>query len=109
MNWGLEIAYFFGGAFLANALPHFISGAMGRALQSPFAKPPGQGYSTSFTNVIWGFVNFVIAYVLLVRIGDFDIRDPVQIGAAALGAFLIALHLGRYFGKFNGGNAAKFS
>lgn len=109
MNWPQEIAYFFGGAFLANALPHFISGMMGRALQSPFAKPRGQGYSTSLTNVIWGFVNIILSYVLLVRIGDFDIRYPAHIGAAALGAFLIALHLSRHFGKFNGGNAAKFS
>ena len=109
MPWHAYLSYFFGGAFLANALPHFISGMMGRALQSPFAKPPGQGYSTSFTNVIWGFANFVIAYVLLARIGDFDIRNPAQIGAAALGAFLIALHLSHHFGKFNGGNAAQFS
>ncbi|HWA30756.1 MAG TPA: hypothetical protein VG867_06650 [Rhizomicrobium sp.] len=109
MNWGLEIAYFFGGAFLANALPHFISGMMGRALQSPFAKPPGKGYSSSLTNVIWGAVNLVVAYALLVRVGNFDIRNPAHIGAAALGAFLIALHLSRHFGKFNGGNAGKFS
>ncbi len=109
MNWPQEIAYFFGGAFLANALPHFISGMMGRALQSPFAKPPGQGYSSSLTNVIWGFVNFVVAYLLLVRVGDFDIRSAAHIGAAGLGAFLIALHLSLHFGKFNGGNAARFS
>jgi hypothetical protein len=109
MSWGHEIAYFFGGAFLANALPHVISGLMGRALQSPFAKPPGRGYSTSLINVIWGFANFVVAYGLLVGIGDFDIRNPAHVGAAGLGAFLIALHLSHHFGRFNGGNAAKFS
>jgi hypothetical protein len=31
------VSYFFGGAFLANALPHLVSGMMGRAFQSPFA------------------------------------------------------------------------
>jgi hypothetical protein len=107
MNWQDEIAYFFGGVFLANALPHYISGLMGRAFQSPFAKPRGEGYSTSVTNVLWGFLNLVVAYVLLVRVGDFDIHSFVHVGAALLGMLLIALQLGHHFGKFNGGNAAK--
>ncbi len=50
----------FGGAFLANALPHFVSGVMGRAFQSPFAKPPGEGLSSSTVNVLWGFLNGAI-------------------------------------------------
>ena len=37
-------ALFFGGMFFVNALPHFISGVMGRPFQSPFAKPPGQAH-----------------------------------------------------------------
>jgi hypothetical protein len=37
------LSYFFGGVFLTNAVPHFVSGVMGRPFQSPFAKPPGQG------------------------------------------------------------------
>jgi membrane associated rhomboid family serine protease len=109
MNWGQEIAYFFGGAFLANALPHYISGLMGRALQSPFAKPPGQGYSSSLVNTLWGFFNLIIAYALLLRVGDFDIHNNAHVGAAGLGMLLIALHLSRHFGKFNGGNEGKFS
>jgi hypothetical protein len=108
MNWQHEIAYFFGGVFLANALPHYISGLMGRAFQSPFAKPSGEGYSTSTTNVLWGFLNLIAAYWLLVRIGDFDIHNLAHAGAAALGMLLISLFAGRHFGKFNGGNAAKF-
>ena len=42
MCWYHYIAYFFGGAFLANAIPHFVSGVMGHPFQSPFAKPPGE-------------------------------------------------------------------
>jgi hypothetical protein len=42
MAWPQLIAYFFGGAFLANAVPHAVSGMLGRPFQSPFAKPPGQ-------------------------------------------------------------------
>jgi hypothetical protein len=51
-------SYFFGGAFLTNAVPHFVSGVMGRPFQSPFAKPPGQGLSSSTINVLWGFFNW---------------------------------------------------
>lgn len=49
-----------GGAFLANAIPHCVSGTMGRPFQSPFAKPPGQGLSSSIVNVLWGFFNLVV-------------------------------------------------
>lgn len=40
MSWLFLLAYFFGGFFLANAVPHVVSGMMGRPFQSPFAKPP---------------------------------------------------------------------
>ena len=43
MRWYLYVAYFFGGAFLTNAIPHFVSGVTGHAFQSPFASPPGAG------------------------------------------------------------------
>ncbi len=104
MHWLADIAYFFGGAFLANAIPHFVAGSMGRPFQTPFAHPPGQGFSTSTLNVIWGAINFAVAYGLLVWVGKFDWRAPDNIGAAALGALLLALLLSRRFGRFNGGN-----
>ena len=53
MNWIHAVSYFFGGALLANAVPHFVSGMMGRPFQSPFAKPPGDGFSSSTVNVLW--------------------------------------------------------
>lgn len=37
MQWYAYIAYFFGGAFSANAFPHLIAGVSGQPLQSPFA------------------------------------------------------------------------
>ena len=52
MNWHHLVSYFFGGVFLANAVPHLVSGMMGRPFQSPFAKPPGQGFSSSTVNVL---------------------------------------------------------
>jgi hypothetical protein len=68
MEWLHYISYFFGGAFLANAIPHIVSGMMGRPFQSPFAKPPGQGLSSSTVNVVWGFFNLAAAYVLICHV-----------------------------------------
>ena len=54
MLWLDLLSYVFGGAFLANAIPHFVSGTMGRSFQRPFAKPPGQGLPSSTVNeVAW--------------------------------------------------------
>lgn len=57
MPWLPLLSYFFGGAFLANAVPHFVSGMMGRPFQSPFVKPSEEGLSSSTVNVLWGFFN----------------------------------------------------
>jgi len=105
MNIGHTIAWFWGGAFLMNAVPHVVAGTMGRAFQSPFAKPPGEGLSSSTVNVLWGFFNAVVAWVLLVRIEGFDLRAPADAAAAGLGALALALLTARRFGRFNGGNS----
>jgi hypothetical protein len=99
------LSYFFGGIFLANAIPHFVSGMMGRPFQSPFAKPPGQGLSSSTVNALWGFFNIVVGYVLVCRVGDFEMRHSGDLAAFGAGAFLMALVSARQFGRFNGGNA----
>ena len=105
MPWLYLAAYFFGGAFLANAVPHLVSGMMGRPFQSPFAKPPGQGLSSSTVNVLWGFFNLVVGYLLVCRVGDFELRDASDVAALGLGMFLLAIATARQFGRFNGGNA----
>jgi hypothetical protein len=104
MNWLWLLSYFLGGAFAANAIPHLVSGVMGRSFQSPFAKPPGKGLSSSTVNVLWGFFNAVVAYLLIVRVGAFDPRTNSHIVAFALGALLLSLSLARHFGQFHGGN-----
>ncbi len=104
MAWPHLLAYFFGGAFLANAVPHWISGVQGRAFQSPFAKPPGEGLSSARVNVLWGFLNLAVGYVLVCRVGHFDLRSTAQVAAAGSGALLLSLGLARHFGRFHGGN-----
>ena len=109
MNWLSLVSYFFGGIFLANAVPHLVSGMMGRPFQSPFAKPPGQGFSSSTVNVLWGFFNAVVGYILVVRVGSFELRSTTNVLALGVGVLLISLQMGRHFGQFNGGNAPERS
>lgn len=107
MEWAHDLAYIFGGAFLTNAIPHFVSGVMGKPFQSPFADPPGQGFSSSTVNVLWGFFNAVIGYGLIVRVGTFDLRRADHVAAAGLGVLLMGLASARMFGRFNGDDAPR--
>ncbi|MBI1204218.1 MAG: hypothetical protein GC182_17090 [Rhodopseudomonas sp.] len=105
MSWGHLLPCFFGGVFLSNAVPHLVSGLMGRPFQSPFAKPRGQGLSSSTVNVLWGFVNLAIGYVLTCRVGTLDLKATPDVAVFGLGILLIGLMAARLFGRFNGGNA----
>lgn len=105
MEWIHYVSYFWGGAFLTNAIPHFVSGLMGRPFQSPFAKPPGKGLSSSTVNVLWGFFNIAVGYLLILRVGIFDPRSWSHILAAGSGALLMSLISARNFGRLHGGNA----
>jgi hypothetical protein len=105
MEWIYCLSYFFGGLFIGNAVPHFVSGVMGRPFQSPFAKPPGKGLSSSTVNVLWGFSNLVVGYVLVCRVGQFDLRLTGDVVALGLGILLIGLMSARMFGRFHGGNS----
>jgi hypothetical protein len=105
MQWYHYVSYFFGGAFLANAIPHLVSGIMGQPFQSPFAKPPGEGLSSSAVNVLWGAFNIAAGYLLIYQVGDFDLRSPMQVAVAGLGALLMSVMLSRAFGRFHGGNS----
>jgi len=105
MQWIDSVSYFFGGAVLTNAVPHFVSGVMGRPFQSPFAKPRGQGHSSSTVNVLWGFLNLAIGYLVVLRVGDFDPRSTADAVALGLGTLLMGVVMARMFGRFNGGNS----
>jgi hypothetical protein len=103
-RWYHFLAYFFGGLFLANTIPHLVNGISGSAFQSPFAKPPGEGLSSSTINVLWGMFNLAVAYVLLARVGRFDLRRTSHALVLGLALLLMALMLGHHFGPFHGGN-----
>lgn len=99
MAWYVYVAYFFGGAFLGNFLPHFVHGVSGKKFPSPFSKPPGKGLSSPLVNVLWGLLNLIIAYFLIFKVGDFDIRQVAQAGTVGLGILTIGIQLAIVFGR----------
>jgi hypothetical protein len=103
MRWYRHVAWFFAGAFLCNAVPHFVSGVTGHPFQSPFAHPPGEGLSSATVNVLWGFFNASVGYVLIARVGTFDLRSTRHVVSLALGVLAMGIMLARAFGKFYGG------
>jgi hypothetical protein len=103
MRWFHYPAYFFGGAFLCNAIPHFVNGVSGNPFQSPFASPPGEGSSSSMVNVLWGFFNLAIGYLLVCRVGKFDLRKTRHVLIFGAGILIIAILHAHAFARFHGG------
>ena len=97
--WLVYVARFFAGVFLANAIPHFVSGTQGRQFPSPFSSPPGRGDSSPAVNVMWGAVNAVVGYLLLYRVGDFAMTRLHEVLIAGLGGLLMSLQLASHFGQ----------
>jgi hypothetical protein len=71
--------------------------------RSPFASPPGEGLSSSTINVLWGFFNLVIGYLLVCRVGTFALRKTQHVLVLGAGILLMSLMLARAFGRFHGG------
>jgi len=103
MRWYHYVAYFFGGAFLANTLPHLGNGISGHAFQSPFASPPGQGLSSAMVNAGWGLFNLAAGYLLVCRVGSFDLRNTRHVLALGAGIAIMSLNLAHVFARFHGG------
>jgi hypothetical protein len=102
-RWYHDVSYFFGGAFLANALPHLGNGVSGQAFQSPFASPPGVGLSSALVNVLWGFFNLAIGYLLVCRVGKFNLRKNRHVLVLGAGILVMSVMLALTFGRLHGG------
>jgi len=51
-------------------------------------------------NVLWGFFNLAVAYLLIVQVGGFNIHNPWQVGIVGAGILAMSLMLARAFGRF---------
>jgi len=54
-------------------------------------------------NVLWGAFNLFIGYLLVCRVGTFELRQTKHVLIAGLGVLLMALMLSRAFGRLYGG------
>jgi hypothetical protein len=93
MRWYHYVAWFFGGIFLANSVPHLINGVSGHSFPTPFASPRGKGFSPAWLNVIWGMLILVIGYLLVYRVGSFSLRRTPDVLAFGVGALVMAIVL----------------
>jgi hypothetical protein len=96
MEWYNYLAAFFTGAFLSNAIPHFVKGVSGDKFPTPFSKPPGKGLSSSVTNVAWGLLNIVIGY-LLFRVSKISPGNLVSLIVFFVGFAAMSLMAGNNF------------
>lgn len=84
-------------------LLHFVNGVSGNAFQSPFASPPGVGLSSSMVNVLWGLFNMAVGYLLICRIGSFDLRKTQYVLVLGAGILIMSFMLAHTFGRLHGG------
>ena len=98
MKWYHFLACFFAGAFLANAVPHFVQGISGNPFPSPFSDPPGKGLSSPTVNVLWGLGNFVVGY-LLFRIGKVSRERWWSLAVLFVGVIMVSVMLSSTFAE----------
>jgi hypothetical protein len=103
MEWYVYVAYFFGGAFLVNAVPHFVNGVSGRRFPTPFASPPGKRESSPVVNVLWGAFNLAMGYLFVLRVGEFHLRQTSCVVVLGAGGLLMGMHLAQHFGTVYSG------
>jgi hypothetical protein len=94
VKWYDYIGCFFAGAFLANAVPHFVHGISGDRFPTPFASPPGKGLSSPTVNMAWALFNLIVGYILFrtenISAGDLRTLIVFFVGIAAVGIWLSA-------------------
>jgi uncharacterized membrane protein YdcZ (DUF606 family) len=90
MKWYHYIAGFFAGAFLTNAVPHFVNGISGNAFPTPFASPPGQGLSSPLINVLWALFNLLAGYILF-RLSRINSKSKLGLVLFFIGIVLISI------------------
>ncbi len=86
------------GFFATNSLPHLIPGILGKEFHSPFASPPVKGKSSAVVNVLWGFFNLAVAYILFVAT-DINLRNYIEGAGFLLGILITSLVLAITFSK----------
>ena len=98
MNWYNYIACFFAGMFFANVVPHFVHGISGDRFPTPFAHPPGKGFSSPTVNVVWALFNLVVGYILF-RVGKVSNGGDWALVVFFAGIAAISIPMSAHFAK----------
>ena len=96
--------YFLGGLFAFNAIPHLVKGIAGQTHMTPFKR-----VSSPILNVIWAFINLLIAgWILGVASGNGGLVLPWAVSVSGtdmwafiVGGLFISLADANLFGKPN--------
>jgi hypothetical protein len=98
LPWYIYLLQFVSGLFLANGVPHFVQGISGHWFQTPFAAPRGVGESSPVVNVLWGFANIALGFLVLWSFAPKGADVVAEWIAVGLGVLVAALFLARHFG-----------
>lgn len=97
MPWIAYIVHFIAALFMTNGLPHFVSGVCGRSFRTPFARMSASRVSSPEVNVVWGWANFVVAFLLFANVGPLYIGTPGDTIFVVAGVLLAGIVLARIF------------
>jgi hypothetical protein len=101
LPWTAYIIHFIAAAFLTNGMPHFVNGVSGRPFRTPFARLQGAKLSSPAINVIWGWFNFLVAFLLFANIGPLYIGTPGDTVFVAAGVLVAGVLLARIFERYD--------
>jgi hypothetical protein len=54
-------------------------------------------------NVLWGLFNLAVGYLLVCRVGNFDLCKTTHVLILGAGILIMSLNLAHYFGVLHGG------
>jgi ABC-type tungstate transport system substrate-binding protein len=52
---------------------------------------------------LWGLFNLAVGYLLVCRVGNFDLRKTQHILVLGTGVLIMSVMLAQHFGQFHGG------
>lgn len=103
-NGVVYVAHFFAAFFLVNSIPHIVQGVSGNRFQTPFAKPPGVGESSSTINVLWGAFNLLAGGLLLRFFPVIDFGVNIDWVVLVTGGLFTGIVVGRHFERVRNNN-----
>jgi ABC-type tungstate transport system substrate-binding protein len=103
MRWYHYVAYFFWGTFLANACPISSMASRDMLFRAPSHRHQGKACPPATVNVLWGFINLAVGYLLLCRVGSFNLRKTQHVLSLGAGILIMSLVLAHAFARFHGG------